>query len=618
VGLGRRLGLALALVVLAILGINAFSLLLTQQAFLGYRQVSRESEPFYIVEDIETLFTRLALQLLRNSEAEGAAAAVEHVRQALGEHLRKFEAMHEGTAHGGPGDPHEAEILSTLWDVHAALGTVIRAVPASAGPWTRASLEEVERIATVAYEAAEKLRRSHRELHARHGEQAARKMSLLWSLYAVSVALGCSIVVLVAMLAQRRIVEPIQRVASTAMEIADGRLDARVGVRSQDEVGELSRAFNVMADRLQAREHEVMLAQRERERQIANIRALHGVGVEVARLRDLEGTLRMIVEKARELLSADAAALCLADAEEGPTFTRRAASGPAEAFPAEEPSGCERGHERCSGLAASYRVAHLTLPVGKPGKPVGYLCVGTSAVRDFAPTEVDLLAALAVQAEIVVEKAALHQEIQSLAAVQEREWLAREMHDGLAQTLGVLHLKLTQAQRAAGREPEAAGDPLEEATRLVDQAYAEVRQSLFGLRTAPTLGLVPALRRYVRDFSLQTGISVAIDVQEESLHLSPKAEVQLVRIVQEALANVRKHARTGTASLRLARQRGTVQVTVEDGGCGFDWSPRARPALQQYGLQVMRERAQSVGGTLTIESRPGEGTRVIAAIPEGL
>ncbi|HWU38580.1 MAG TPA: sensor histidine kinase, partial [Candidatus Acidoferrum sp.] len=222
---------------------------------------------------------------------------------------------------------------------------------------------------------------------------------------------------------------------------------------------------------------------------------------------------------------------------------------------------------------------------------------------------------------IAIEKARLYEEVRSLATLEERERIAREMHDGLAQALGLLHIKLQAAQeRAASPDPAQMTIALQEMTAITDRAYEEVRQSIFGLRTmvARGLGLIPSLTEYLHEFSAQSGIPVELEVVEGlSGHLSHASELQLIRIVQEALANVLKHAKAGRAWVRLHRQGSEIRLSIEDDGRGFDTTILTSPSHRRFGLQTMRERAKAVGGSLDIESELGRGTRIVASLPEG-
>jgi signal transduction histidine kinase len=155
-------------------------------------------------------------------------------------------------------------------------------------------------------------------------------------------------------------------------------------------------------------------------------------------------------------------------------------------------------------------------------------------------------------------------------------------------------------------------------TAISAHAYEEVRQSIFGLRTMVSrgLGLIPTLTEYLHEFSAQNGIGVELEVADgRPIHLSPASEVQLIRIIQEALTNVRKHAGAAHAWVRLHRQDPWVQVIIEDDGRGFDPATLASPDRLHFGLQTMRERAEGLGGKLEIDTAPGRGTRIVATLP---
>jgi signal transduction histidine kinase len=227
---------------------------------------------------------------------------------------------------------------------------------------------------------------------------------------------------------------------------------------------------------------------------------------------------------------------------------------------------------------------------------------------------------LAAQAAIAIENARLYETVRGMATVEERERLAREMHDGLAQALGFLSLKLALAERMVEGNPESPlRVSLGEMRKVAANAYEEVRQAIFGLRTMVSrgLGLVPTLSEYLHEFSQQAGLEVKLEVQQESdlTKFAPEVEVQLVRIVQEALHNVRKHAGARTAWVRFWREGGDLLMAVEDDGVGFDPTGPLVDGQRHFGLATMRERAESVGGFLTVRLRGGTGTQVMMRLP---
>jgi signal transduction histidine kinase len=241
--------------------------------------------------------------------------------------------------------------------------------------------------------------------------------------------------------------------------------------------------------------------------------------------------------------------------------------------------------------------------------------VGSTGQRDFGEADRDLLGGLAAQAAIAIGNARLYERVRGMAAVEERERLAREMHDGLAQALTFLNFKLAVTDRLLNGGPvEPIRQELAEMQQVTAGAYAEVRQAIFGLRTMVSrgLGLVPTLSEYLHEFSQQAGIHVGLDVSEDhsQIRIAPEVEVQFVRIVQEALHNIRKHAGVRTARVRLWQEGDEVLVAIEDEGIGIDPAGPPADGHRHYGLTGMQERAESVGGTLTIRSTPGTGTQV--------
>ena len=260
--------------------------------------------------------------------------------------------------------------------------------------------------------------------------------------------------------------------------------------------------------------------------------------------------------------------------------------------------------------------AAAVVPLLLDGRSLGGLWVARQAGEGFTPEDLLGLERLADQAVIAIEHALMAARLQSLAVTEERSRIAREMHDGLAQILGYLSLEMqTLDALVRQKDQEAVLAELRQARRHILEAQADVRENILSLRTtlAGDLGLIPALRQYAEEFEVQTGIAARVggDVEDVS-RLSPLAEAQLVRIIQEALANVRKHARAEQVLVQLTPRNGCLRVTVSDDGQGFDAQAIGR---SHFGLQTMRERAESVGGGLTVTSAPGTGTQVELWLP---
>jgi two-component system nitrate/nitrite sensor histidine kinase NarX len=199
--------------------------------------------------------------------------------------------------------------------------------------------------------------------------------------------------------------------------------------------------------------------------------------------------------------------------------------------------------------------------------------------------------------------------------LEERSRLAAEVHDGLAQSLGFLNVKVQQVQRLMARGQVAeASVALQELRDGSQELYAEVRGMIQGLRWArgDHGGLAQQLRQYGLEFAARTGLDVTADVGAEP-DLPPEAQLQLFRIVQEALNNVHQHARARHVTVRLSNAPDGISLAVEDDGTGL--RPPDREGGDHFGLRIMRERAQSIGGELKVESRPGAGTALHIRVP---
>jgi signal transduction histidine kinase len=209
--------------------------------------------------------------------------------------------------------------------------------------------------------------------------------------------------------------------------------------------------------------------------------------------------------------------------------------------------------------------------------------------------------------------------VQELAAAEERNRLARELHDSVTQTIFSLTLTAESTRILLERDPTKAAAQLDRMQELAQSALAEMRSLISHLRpkTVAEEGLILALRRHVAERKKQDGLTVALDLEgyeEEGRRLPPEAEEALFRIVQEALNNVVKHAQTDQAGVRLRLREKTVSLLIEDQGVGFD-PARASSGTSHLGLTSMRERVKALGGALRIESEPQAGTRIEVEVP---
>lgn len=235
----------------------------------------------------------------------------------------------------------------------------------------------------------------------------------------------------------------------------------------------------------------------------------------------------------------------------------------------------------------------------------------------FTADDEQSLVRFATTAALAIDNAHLHLRLNDLAVAEERLRIAHEMHDGLAQVLAYVNTK-AQAVKAFlrnGRSDEAT-QQLDQLAAAAREVYADVRESIIGLRSAAVPGrtIADALQDYVSTWQAHSG--VACDLQIEGApRLPPNAQLQVLRIVQESLANVRKHANATRASLAVVQNASTLKITIEDNGAGFKPGELGRAEMPRFGLATMRERAETIGGRFQLDSMPGSGTRVTIELP---
>jgi two-component system sensor histidine kinase UhpB len=204
------------------------------------------------------------------------------------------------------------------------------------------------------------------------------------------------------------------------------------------------------------------------------------------------------------------------------------------------------------------------------------------------------------------------------AQEEERRRVARELHDEANQLLAALMTTVDAAEAAAARQGQSElTATLARLRRLASATLSDLQRIATELRP-PALdefGLLPALTRHVRDRTAGTPLEAAVDTEGRPHRLPPTVEVALYRIAQEALANVQKHSSARCARIRLHFRPTAVRLDVSDDGVGFALDEDGGEERSRLGIAGMRERASIVGGTVSVTSRPGGGTRVTASIP---
>ena len=362
------------------------------------------------------------------------------------------------------------------------------------------------------------------------------------------------------------------------------------------------------------------------------LEALSEALLSVTAERSVESILQKLVDAARELVSARYAALGVPDAEGG--FAQFITSGMSEKLVAamgplprthgllglmlesEEPYRTPdiHRHPRFQGWwprAHPDMRSFLGVPiVGRSGVIGAFYLTEKEGAPDFGDADERLIVMLAAHAAITIENARLYERSRELSIVEERNRLARELHDSISQKLFGLVLSAESAGTLVASDPTEARAELERLRALAQGAQEELRSLVFELRP-PALeseGLAEALRKHVGVLRRVYGREIGLELAGTPRR-SPDLEREVFRIAQEALQNAIRHADAEALRLRLAATDGRLELTVTDDGSGFDPDD---PAIRsrRLGLTSMEERAEALGGTLTIESRPGTGTTV--------
>lgn len=402
---------------------------------------------------------------------------------------------------------------------------------------------------------------------------------------AVAVALGAGV------LAARHFTRPITHLAQGAQAIARGDFDRSIHVDTGDELEDLGHHFRRMAGELKAHDRRLREAHARVERRARHMRALYDVATDVLAQRPQRDVFARVVDEARTLLDADAAVLTLCTDERG----KVAAS---------------------SGDASEDAGTHLALPLRGAGGELGSLCVRYRDGHAMLADEREFLAALADQAALAVEKAQLQDQVRALAALEERERIAADLHDGIIQSLYATGLGLDACVALVAENPSEAAAGLREIVERIDTVIRDVRNYVAGFSPESLQGkaLGDALTDLARDVGLNRLATVAVGVDPGvSATLSADATREFYMIAREAIANVARHAPGARVAIRLERDPGGLCLRVEDDGHGFD----AATARAGSGLRNIEERARRLGGGARVASAPGQGTRVTVTVPVG-
>lgn len=279
-----------------------------------------------------------------------------------------------------------------------------------------------------------------------------------------------------------------------------------------------------------------------------------------------------------------------------------------------EPVQVETSSQEALPSQLQYRI--LAVPLFSRRKQViGALGIAALPNQQNQTHQIGLLHSFAAQVELVVENAELLAHIEYQTIIQERTRLAREIHDGLAQTLGLLKLQTAQSLTYLNRaEIEKLRSTLNMVHQALSEAYEDIRSAIDGLRidTDP-LSSLAWLAPMLQEFEALAGIDTHLEISGHPEEVPAEIQTQLIRIIQEALNNIRKHSRAQNVWLRSSLSAGDWWLEIRDDGAGF--TPEDVPTASRYGLLGMRERADLIGADFQIVSQQQQGTQIRLRFP---
>jgi two-component system nitrate/nitrite sensor histidine kinase NarX len=436
------------------------------------------------------------------------------------------------------------------------------------------------------------------------------------------------------------VLEPVALLKRAIQRLQDGDLGARVERVTNDEFGTLAEGFNSMAEHLQSmyRNLEGKVAEKtlELEEKRERLQNLYEVTSLVARATSLEELGRGFVQSVRRIARADGVALRWSD-QGNERYLMLAAEGlPTSMVEAEQ---ClQTGACHCGAGAVQFgpRVIPLhavdppetarhceregfqtvvTVPIRIHERVLGEVDLFFHAQTKLKEAEHSLHEALASHLASALENLRLNAMAREAAVSQERNLLARELHDSIAQSLAFLKIQVKLMQDAvAASDEDRIARVLQEIDIGVRECYSDVRELLVHFRTrtnAEDIG--EALATTLQKFELQSGLKATLTMEGHGLPLAPELQIQVLHIVQEALSNVRKHAHASRVWLDVVQQP-QWRFEVRDDGLGFDAHSDA-PDETHVGLKIMAERAQRIGAQLDVTSSAGRGTSVVLMLP---
>lgn len=435
---------------------------------------------------------------------------------------------------------------------------------------------------------------------------------------------------------------PLNNLRKWADEMLDDNHSARISIKSQGEFTELFKGINVLSDRLETltldMQSQVSLQTKHIERKTHSLEIIYDVAASINNSRDLDDLLSRFLLTLKDVVHARAAVVRLLTDDDQMRLV--ASIGLDDDLMEKEqliPSDdclcgiaykdgkvhfqdsvtqCDKIVGRSFFDDKQDDIGMIAVPLQYRGKTLGVYNLFVSNKEFHNQEEIeDLLTSIGRHLGMAIDKARSEDEANRLSLMEERNRLAHELHDSLAQTLASLRFQVRVLDETlrGGKESDVWHE-LEKIENNIDEAYAELRELITHFR-APIdkRGLIPAVEHLIERFQYQTDISIFLQKEWNVLHLPATIEVQALRIIQESLNNIKKHSQAHTVRVILRSDTsGDCSILIEDDGVGIKNVPGSDVTLDDHlGLSIMHERAKRIGGTIRIESEPNEGTRIV-------
>lgn len=439
-------------------------------------------------------------------------------------------------------------------------------------------------------------------------------------------------------LVQKNLLSPLSSLSNWANRLHEGDLSARIPVHGTAEFSSLAKNINQLSDNLQSLTDDMQSQVKQQTQHIAqktrSLEIIYDVAASINVSRDLNDLLTRFLHTLKDVVKARAAVVRLVD--ENNQMRLIASTGLDDEVIAREQlipaasclcgsafdkgsvqyqfdiSNCEKniGHS----FFKDQDVGMIAVPLQYRDQTLGVynLFVDKNMVDDVGEIN-ELLTSIGRHLGMAIDKARLDNETNRLSIMEERTRLAHELHDSLAQTMASLRFQVRVLDESLRKgEERSVWHELEQIENNLDEAYAEVRELITHFR-APIdkRGLVPAVEHLASRFRNQTGIHVFLQQEWNVVQLPASIEVEVIRIIQECLNNIKKHSQAHTVRVILRSvPQGDCHILIEDDGVGIDTTLDKDTKEDHYGLNIMAERAKRINGKLKIESEPGEGTRI--------